>query len=88
MTIPTVNPVARARDRLPHETVTAWVRARLTQTARELRRPWEETPEGFAQRMQGIVNDINETCDVRGACAGFPGRLLDLVRRKGDRLST
>ena len=75
-------------DVLPHETVTAWVRARLIQTARELRRPWEETPEAFARRMAGVVNDINQTCRVWAAAADFPDRLLDLVRRQGDRLST
>ena len=62
-------------DVLPHETVTAWVRARLVKTARNLTRPWEETPEGFAQRLAGVVADVNRNCNVRGASAGFPQRL-------------
>ena len=79
---------ARPCRRLPPETVTAWVRARLIKTARELRRPWEETPEAFAQRLQAVVADVNENCKVHDACAGFPGKLLKLIRRKGDRLHT
>ena len=67
---------------------TAWVRARLIQSAREVRRPWEDTPEAFARRMAGVVEDINQTCRVWDAVADFPDRLLDLIRRKGDRLST
>ena len=72
----------------PHETVTAWVCARLIKTAKVLRRPWEETPEAFAQRLQAVVADVNQNCKVHDACAGFPGRLLELIRRKGDRLHT
>ena len=75
-------------DVFPHETVTAWVRARLIRTARELRRPWEETPEDFVRRMATVVADVNQTCNVWDASAGFPERLLELKRRLGDRLST
>ena len=75
-------------DVFPHETETPWVRARLCKTALQLRRTWDETPAAFAERMAAVVADINDTCDVRGACSGFPERLLSLVRRKGDRLRT
>ena len=74
-------------DLLPHETVTAWVRARLIKSAAELARPWEETPPEFAQRLNAAVADVNATYDVRGACAGFPARLRALVKAGGDRLS-
>ena len=60
----------------------------LVPTALQLRRTWDETPAAFAERMAAVVEDINDTCDVRGACSGFPERLLSLVRRKGDRLHT
>ena len=49
---------------------------------------WEETPEAFARRLAGVVADVNQTCHVWDACAGFPDRLLDLIRREGDRLHT
>ena len=77
-------------DVLPHETVTAWLRERLVKSAAALKKPWEETPEDFAQRMDEAVRSINSTCDVRGACAGFPERLrkLRLVKPAGDRLRT
>ena len=70
--------------------MTAWLRERLAKSAAALRKPWEETPDGFAQRMAEAVRGINATCDVRGACAGFPERLRKLrhVTPPGDRLKT
>ena len=75
-------------DVFPHETITAWVRARLAKSAQDLRSPWQETPAKFAQRLEAVVKDINAECDVASACASFPARLRNLVASKGDRLAT
>ena len=48
----------------------------------DVSRPWEETPQAFAQRLAGVVADVNQTRHVWDACAGFPDRLLDLIRRE------
>ena len=68
-----------------HETAVSWIRRREAQN--RMPRPWEETPEQFATRLKGIVQEINDTLNVDGLCRAFPQRLQKLVDRDGDRIS-
>ena len=50
-------------------------------------KPWEETPEEFATRLKGVVQEINDTLNVDGLCRAFKQRVQKLVDRDGDRIS-
>ena len=67
-----------------HETAVSWLRHRLTQTLPP--RCWEETPAAFAARLRQCCADINDNLDVEGLCKAFPGRVQNLVDRRGGRL--
>ena len=71
-------------DVLLHETAVSWIRARERKTVPP--RAWEETYSAFSQRMKSIVNDFNAKYNVDGLCREFPGRLDDLVAKKGGKL--
>ena len=51
------------------------------------RRCWEETEEADGARLKEAASYINSTHDVKGLWMDFPGRLRDLVERRGDRLA-
>ena len=73
-------------DVLLHETAVSWVKARLIITRKALKRPWEETPEEFAARLQCAVKYVNENYEVQRLCEQFPARLAALRSVGGDRL--
>ena len=60
---------------------------RLWSLILQLRMKPEETPEQFAARLKGIVQEINDTLNVEGLCRAFKQRVQKLVDRDGDRLS-
>ena len=73
-------------DVLLHETAVSWLRRQEEQTRPT--RPWEETPQKLAARLQQGVSRINKEFDVRGLCMELPGRLSLLVYDTcGDRLA-
>ena len=45
------------------------------------------TPEEFATRLKGVVQDISDTLNVDGLCRAFIQRVQKLVDRDGDRIS-
>ena len=73
-------------DVLLHETAIPWLKHRLQKSDATVRRPWEETPTHFAQRLAAAVRDLNATCSVEDLRMRWPARLEELVRAKGDRL--
>ena len=46
-----------------------------------------ETPQQFAQRLKGIVQDIDDTLNVEGLSRSFKARLEKLIESDGDRIS-
>ena len=68
-----------------HETAVSWIRRR--EALNRMVKPWEETPEQFASRLKGIVQEINETLNVDGLCRAFKQRVHKLVDRDGDRIT-
>ena len=46
----------------------------------------EETPEGFGQRLQKVVESINAKHDVKGLCKGWPKRLATVIEKEGDHI--
>ena len=68
-----------------HETAVSWLRVRLTKTVPK--RSWEETLEAYRSRLKDCAAHINGHHDVAGLCRELPARLVELDRRKGDRLS-
>ena len=70
---------------LLHETAVSWIRRR--ETLNRMTKPWEETPEPFATRLKGIVQEISDTLNVEGLCRAFKQRVHKLVNRDGDRIS-
>ena len=68
-----------------HETAVSWIRRREAQN--RMTKPWEETPQQFAQRLKGIVQDINDTLNVEGLSRSFKARLGKLIESDGDRIS-
>ena len=68
-----------------HETAVSWIRRREAQN--RMTKPWEETPQQFAQRLKGIVQDINDTLNVEGLSRSFKARLEKLIESDGDRIS-
>ena len=75
-------------DVLPHETANAWLRTRLDKAAALVPKLWLETPDQFAKRLAGCVEEINNDLadGLDSLCRSFPKRLQDLKRAKGDRL--
>ena len=72
-------------DVLLHETANGWLKSLEAKCRPAI--PWQEPPEELARRLQGCVDHINATYDVRGLCMEFPGRLEALVNvTLGDRL--
>ena len=72
-------------DVLLHETAVSWVRYRLERTLPST--PWTEKVEEFSARLKEIARDINQNLNVEGLCWKFPGRVLEVIDREGDRLS-
>ena len=72
-------------DVLLHETAVAWIRDGLSKCVPK--NPWKESREEYAARLRRVVADCNARHDVEGLCKGLPGRLKELRRRQGDRLS-
>ena len=70
---------------LLHETAVSWIRRR--EAMNRMTKPWEETPEEFATRLKGVVQEINDTLNVDGLCRAFKQRVQKLVDRDGDRIS-
>ena len=70
---------------LLHETAVSWIRRR--EALNRMTKPWEETPEQFATRLKGVVQEINDTLNVEGLCRAFKQRVQKLVDRVGDRIS-
>ena len=68
-----------------HETAVSWIRRR--EALNRMTKPWEETPEQFATRLKGVVQEINDTLNVEGLCRAFKQRVQKLVDREGDRIS-
>ena len=63
----------------------SWIRRR--EAMNRMTKPWEETPEEFATRLKGVVQEINDTLNVDGLCRAFKQRVQKLVDRDGDRIS-
>ena len=72
-------------DVLLHETAVAWIRDGLSKSVPK--KPWKETRQQYAARLRCVVADCNVRHDVEGLCRGLPGRLRELQRRQGDRLT-
>ena len=72
-------------DVLLHETAVAWIRDGLTKCVPK--HPWKESRQQYAVRIRSVVEDCNARHDVQGLCRGLLGRLHELQRRQGDRLS-
>ena len=72
-------------DVLLHETAVAWIRNSLSKCVPE--KPWKETRQQYAARLRSVVADCNCRHDVVGLCRGLPGRLHELQRRQGGRLT-
>ena len=68
-----------------HETAVSWIRRR--EALNRMTKPWEETPEQFATRLKGVVQEINDDLNVEGLCRAFKQRVQTLVDREGDRIS-
>ena len=68
-----------------HETAVSWIRRR--EALNRMTKPREETPEQFAARLKGVVQEINDTLNVEGLCRAFKQRVQKLVDRDGDRIS-
>ena len=72
-------------DVLLHETAIADLRALIFKSTPV--KPWEETAERFAARLQEAVDHANAEHRLADLCRQMPQRLDDLVRtHKGDRL--
>ena len=68
-----------------HETAVSWLR-HLMKTSLPAR-PWTESREEFATRLLQAAQKVNAEYDVANLCREFPGRLDDLERKQGDKLS-
>ena len=72
------------QEAMLHETAVAWIRRREAK-ARTLT-PWTETEEEFGARLRGIVQDINDNCNVDSLCRALPRRLQQIIDAEGDRV--
>ena len=68
-----------------HETAASWIRVRLAKTLSK--KAWEESVEGYGDRLKTCAAFINSHYNVSGLCAELPQRLHVLKERRGDRLS-
>ncbi len=64
----------------------SWLSHRLDKSAARLAKPWVETPDAVAKRVQECFRDLNRTCNTKQLCLDLPKRLSDLTARGGDRL--
>ena len=72
------------QEAMLHETAVSWIRRREAKARTTT--PWTETVEEFGARMRGIVQNINDKCNVEGLCRGLPKRLQKIVDAEGDRV--
>ena len=49
---------------------------------------WKESRAAHIARLKQACEHINKNFDVPGLCKSFSAKLIDLVARKGDRLSS
>ena len=67
-----------------HETAVAWIKRREAKARSPT--PWTETEEEFGTRLRGIVQDINNKCNVDGLCRALPRRVEKIIAAEGDRI--
>ena len=67
-----------------HETAVAWIRKRLQ--AALPKKPWEESEDGFKERMRNAVSYVNSNHDVAGLCKELPSRIDKLLEAEGGKL--
>ena len=67
-----------------HETAVSWIRKRLQ--AALPKKPWEESEDGFRERMRNAVAYVNSNYDVAGLCKELPSRIEKLIEAEGGKL--